>query len=320
LTINLLHWVPEGIIMLADSMVTHRIETTSGPVVTNFEHAEKLVCLGRSLPAAAMLSGQAVLVDEFVSVILKKAGLEVESAGVTDAAALVAKVRDAVDVAYRAKVPLLKAAYAAQWSTPESLARINADRKARGLPDNLTVVTPDRVAIKGDPANTNGPDDYDVVFEMQLTVVVASYFGQDPAATEIIWPGPRENDVLAMAGKRLIWWGTGGVPVGRLMNGFDMPRLTQSAGTATDAGVALAFFQREALTFAMPVPMAAMPLQGAIDFAEYMGEVASGYDRFRAGPPTVGGELDILVLTPGTRAWAGHKEIHTKGRRRRRTD
>lgn len=305
--------------MLADSMVTHRIETPTGPVVTNFEHAEKLICLGRDLPAAAMLSGQAVLIDEFVSVILKKAGLEAEAAGAADAVTVVGGIRNAVDLVYRTKVPLLKAAYATQWSTPEALAKINSERKTRGLPD-IAAVTPNRVAIFGDPANTTGPDDYDVFFDMQLTVVVATHFGQDAAATEITWPGPRENDVLAMAGKRLIWWGTGGVPVGRLMNGFDMPRLQQSAATIADAGVSLAFFQREALSFAMPVPMAAMPLQDAIDFAEYMGEVASGYDRFRAGPPTVGGELDILVLTPGAREWAGHKELHTKGRRRRRTD
>jgi hypothetical protein len=67
MTINLLHWVPEGIVMLADSMVTHTSTTPSGPVVTNFEHAEKLICLGKTLPAAAMFSGQAVLFDEFVT-------------------------------------------------------------------------------------------------------------------------------------------------------------------------------------------------------------------------------------------------------------
>ena len=83
-------------------------------------------------------------------------------------------------------------------------------------------------------------------------------------------------------------------------------------------GTTEAYLKAEERRFAMPVPFQVMPLQDAIDFAEAMGEVACHYDRFRAGPPTVGGELDILVLVPSSRKWVGHKEFHSKRRRMER--
>ncbi|MDB6009285.1 MAG: hypothetical protein JWL65_1535 [Gammaproteobacteria bacterium] len=321
LTINLLHWVPEGIVMCADSMVTHTSITPTGPVVTNFEHAVKLIALGKAaapLPAAAMFNGQAVLVDEFVSVVIRQAGAQLQAAGAADSHTVVSTLKAAIDAVYRAKIGKLKAAYAEQWSKPEALAKINDERRKRGQ-EPADKVTPERVGIKNDPANQPGEDAYDLLIEYGLTVVVASYFGNSPSAIELAWPGARETDVLATYEKRLVWWGSGGVPVGRLMLGYDANRLRQSALSDTAAQTAQDFFSSNSLAFVMPVPMGAMPLQDAIDFSEYMGEVACGYDRFKAGPPTVGGELDILVLTPGTLEWVGHKEFHSKRHRATRS-
>ena len=300
--------------MCADSMFTHTIPTPTGNIVTNFEHAEKLVPLGKDMPAAAMLNGNAVLIDEFVSVTIKRAGAHLERTGKAGTKEIIDSVKAAVNSLYNAKLAILKPLWAQQWSTPEALAKVNPDRRSRGLPD-VTVVTPDRVAVVGDPANSTDPTAYDVFYPYGLTVIVASYFGDAPAATELIWPGCRQNDILATFGKTLVWWGSGSVPVSRLMRGVDLDRLRESAKTDADAQAADNFFQREAVSFSMPVPMSAMPLQDAIDFAEFMGETACGYDRFRAGPPTVGGELDTLVLTPGNWEWVEHKVYHSRRKR-----
>jgi hypothetical protein len=56
-TLNLSHWVPEGMVLCSDSMVTLTNYTPRGPVITNFEHAEKLVPIGDVLPAAVMING-----------------------------------------------------------------------------------------------------------------------------------------------------------------------------------------------------------------------------------------------------------------------
>jgi hypothetical protein len=110
----------------------------------------------------------------------------------------------------------------------------------------------------------------------------------------------------------VVFWGTGGIPVARLLLGYDFNRLRNAATGDPEATQALAYFQREAVAYSMPVPMSAMPIQDAINFLEFLGETAAGYDRFRAGPPTVGGELDILVLSADSREWVDHKEFHSK--------
>jgi hypothetical protein len=50
-----------------------------------------------------------------------------------------------------------------------------------------------------------------------------------------------------------------------------------------------------------------MPLQDAIDFAEYAVQVVIGRFRFGPGPPLCGGEIDIAVVTPGNFEWAKRK-------------
>lgn len=89
--------------MCADSMLTHTVQTATGPIVTNFEHAEKLIALGQSLPAATMYSGQAVFVDESIAVVLKRVGRELDTVDTPDAKMISDKVKAAVDAVYRAK-------------------------------------------------------------------------------------------------------------------------------------------------------------------------------------------------------------------------
>ncbi len=55
-----------------------------------------------------------------------------------------------------------------------------------------------------------------------------------------------------------------------------------------------------------------MPLQEAVEFVEYLGNVAIGYDRFKTGLPAVGGELDIVAIQPEGLHWYKRKPFLQK--------
>lgn len=313
MTLNLLQWVPEGIVLCSDSMVTLTSVTANGPVVTNFEHAEKLIPLGENLPVAVMISGSAGVAGDLISVELKSIGRTIERSAVTPTAeTTLTAVRSGIHKFYNERIDAVIRSYAALWSTPENLAKVNVDRRNKGL-EPITQVDPARVILQNDPNASKDPKDYDVSFDATVALVFACYFDETPLAYALQWPGPPvEQQVVPNLGKRLFWWGSGGISVGRMINGVDSARLAFVAQMNPEAATALNFFQRQGQDFVMPALFAEMPLQDAVDFAEYLGAVASGYDHFSAGPPGVGGELEIMVLTPGRREWVHQKRIHSK--------
>lgn len=56
-----------------------------------------------------------------------------------------------------------------------------------------------------------------------------------------------------------------------------------------------------------PIIYDGMPLQDAIDLAEYLIKVVSGRFRFLPGPPTCGGDIDIAVITHKGFIWVRRK-------------
>ena len=56
-----------------------------------------------------------------------------------------------------------------------------------------------------------------------------------------------------------------------------------------------------------PVPFAQMPLQDAIDYADYIINVVIGRYRFVLGPEFCGGEIDIAAITQGEFTWISRK-------------
>jgi len=120
-------------------MVTLQSYSPRGVVYTNFEHAQKLICIGEQLPAAVMISGMASLGGELISVVLDGAGREHEAAGGANGQNTEKAIRDAVDLVYRTQLPIIKASAARQLSDPQNLQRINADRRTKGLKETTTV-------------------------------------------------------------------------------------------------------------------------------------------------------------------------------------
>jgi len=59
-----------------------------------------------------------------------------------------------------------------------------------------------------------------------------------------------------------------------------------------------------------PVIWEAMTLQDAIDFSIYAIRTTIDTMRFQARPKTVGGPIDVLILTPQESKWIQRKELH----------
>jgi hypothetical protein len=55
---------------------------------------------------------------------------------------------------------------------------------------------------------------------------------------------------------------------------------------------------------------AAMPIQDAIDYAVHLIRTTIDTLRFEPRYPSVGGPIDVLVLTPGGMQWVQRKELH----------
>ncbi len=60
--------------------------------------------------------------------------------------------------------------------------------------------------------------------------------------------------------------------------------------------------------FQAPLVSSAMPIQDAIDLAEFLVDLASSYSRFMPGPATVGGPIEIATITK----YEGFKWIRRK--------
>jgi len=295
--------------MLADSMSTLNSPSPQGPVTTTFANAEKLVALGINLPAAAMVSGQGILGNEVLSVLLKKAGRALDQGKFNhNIAGVEAAVIDIIDAAYQPALHQFKVDTAAAWSERGAIDRVNESRRNRGLPD-LAAIGPDRVKVENDPTSPTEVNDWDVSANFGLTVVIASFFA-DPSAVAVDWPGLRRTQIVP-GPSPLTWWGSGGSSVSRIVRGFDMGILERLAASGDPDGAATLAVAIARPEFSMPTPISAMPLQDAIEFTEYLGQVSSGYDRFTAGPPGVGGPLDVLVLQQQSREWVYHKCIHS---------
>lgn len=98
-------------------------------------------------------------------------------------------------------------------------------------------------------------------------------------------------------------------PVRRLMLGFDpeefVPVLSE-VGLSPDQVQAVITCARSRLTRHLVHP--SMPIQDAIDLAIFLEHTTAQFTRFRAGPDTVGGPLEVAALTK----YEGFKWIHRK--------
>jgi hypothetical protein len=141
----------------------------------------------------------------------------------------------------------------------------------------------------------------------EFTIIIGSYFAM-PLASSISWPGAVRSEIVTELGGSVWWWGSGATPLIRLIRGVDIFQLGFEADKKGHAAAAaLKYFEDNPERFGVDLALEIMPVQQAIYFSEYLAAVASGYDRFKVGPKTVGGEIDVLVLVDGKLKWI-HKQ------------
>jgi hypothetical protein len=72
-------------------------------------------------------------------------------------------------------------------------------------------------------------------------------------------------------------------------------------------------FQEATRNFETPLIHDAMPIQDAIDLAEFLVELTKKFIRFHPGAPTVGGPIDIAAITKHEGfKWIKRKHYYSK--------
>ncbi|MGD0971534.1 MAG: hypothetical protein ABSA04_09070 [Desulfobaccales bacterium] len=91
----------------------------------------------------------------------------------------------------------------------------------------------------------------------------------------------------------------------RLFKGYDILSLEELVKRGVDKNI-IEKWVKDAVS-ELIIIFDGMPLQDAIDYAEYAVQVVIGRFRFGLGPALCGGEIDIAVVTPGNFEWAKRK-------------
>jgi hypothetical protein len=97
----------------------------------------------------------------------------------------------------------------------------------------------------------------------------------------------------------------------RLILGYDRGALQQLVARGADATIVQKWVSDNVSS--LPLIFDGMPLQDAIDFAEWATTVVIGRWRFGIGAQLVGGDVDIAVIRPRSFQWAQRKRWSLRG-------
>lgn len=101
------------------------------------------------------------------------------------------------------------------------------------------------------------------------------------------------------------WWGQTD-PLTRLIRGFSSPGMDELVRRGADQAMVRKWADDG--VSAMQLVFDGMPLQDAVDFADFAVQVTIGAFRFASGPPLCGGDVDVAVIRPGAFQWARRKQ------------
>jgi len=101
------------------------------------------------------------------------------------------------------------------------------------------------------------------------------------------------------------WYGQRDALV-RLVKGYDEGGLNELLKRGADKAIVQKWVDDNVSE--LPLVFDGMPLQDAIEFANYAVQVVIGRFRFALGPPLCGGDIDIAVITPSAFQWAQRKQ------------
>jgi hypothetical protein len=309
MTINIAIAVSEGLVMAADSMT--QVNARNNQYMKSYPTAEKLTELG-GLPMAVMASGIGALSQRSIMSLIRE--FEFEKLRTQDDGSIMLSAMEPAQGAAAEEALLQPTVHAVATELGRFIApRYNAVDWGPQVP------TPPGVVVPWPPT---------------LSIVIGGYSPENffPEVFEVAFPAGNVNQKHPIPGApegspSISWWGVG-VSLNRLLLGFDLAELngahqllTQHPEVLRNAGVRVP----EGDLTGIPAPNAClgplmelakmrvvldyMPLQEAVEFAEYLGQVAIGYSKFSAGVQIVGGELDVLAIQPEGLSWYKRKEF-----------
>lgn len=289
MTINIAISVAEGIVMAADSMAQM---SANNQVVGTHGSVEKLTEL-RGVSMAAMANGLGAISSRTILSLIR------------------------------------------EFEFDEYLVNQGAAYKTYSV-DQMSQKLADYIAVRYNAAFPDPPQPH-------LGIFVGGYTpGQFfPELVEINFPGPVLRKLHpqpgAVPGGSAIHWAGVKTSLNRLILGADSEMITAVHNLAVSAAqpgfVAqpgapplppptamdpMAFLAPYLPLIQMPHNLTGMPLEEAAEFADYLGTVAIGWDKFTVGPPAVGGALDVLAIQPEGLAWYKRKEFAEQMARARR--
>jgi len=297
MTINIAIAVAEGLVLAADSMTQIGVPA---PLIT-YDSAEKLTEIA-DLPMAAMANGLGAIANRSILSLIREFEFELvqtkdyNKLSVHD---VCSRLAEFVDQRYGAH----------QWGKPPTV--------------------PPGAKLQWPP---------------QLGIIVGGYSPGEffPEVYEVVFPGKHVTKKHPPAGAppggaSITWWGWGR-PLNRLLFGYDGETVNEAIALLGDpiqranaaaAGMTLpsapshnpiATLDSLRPLIQMKFMLDGMPLQDAVAFADYLGNVVIGFSRFTVGMPAVGGELDLLAIQPEGLSWVRRKGFaENMARERKRT-
>jgi hypothetical protein len=127
---------------------------------------------------------------------------------------------------------------------------------------------------------------------------IAGYSAKSPFAEEWEFVLPRDTQVGEVRPKTEFGasWRGFVIPFTRLYYGFDPQMMQWFEDVGVLEEVRRGLFDEK--RYRTHVPYHAMPVQDAINFAEFVLQTTIGYSSIQVGPPTCGGPLQVSVILP----------------------
>lgn len=161
-------------------------------------------------------------------------------------------------------------------------------------------------------------DSSEIPEEASIGFIVAGYSAGADSAEEyrvqVTRGEPREPELLRQPEEVGVTWGGDPAAISRIVFGVDisMPQVLRDHLGVPEEQIQPAMAAIKAALHA-PLVQAAMPIQDAIDLAEFLVELTIRYSRFKPGPATVGGPIDVAAVTKHEHfKWIRRKYYYTR--------
>ncbi len=129
------------------------------------------------------------------------------------------------------------------------------------------------------------------------------YFCEWPNKTA--WQEVRPNKPDGSPDFGANWFGQTNA-LSRLIHGYDKVGINELIKRGADKTIVQKWIDDHVSE--LPLVFDGMPLQDAVDFANYAVQLTIGRFRFAIGVPVCGGNVDIAVITPNAFQWAQRKQ------------